>query len=519
MTSSPSDPTSGALTPGSGTSGEGVARRDQQRLRTGHLGVLAVAFFVVSAAAPLTGMAGGAPVAMLLGNGPGMPGSYVVVTLLMLVFAVGYVAMARHHAAAGAFYSYVARAMGGHAGGAAAWVALLGYNAMQTGLYGLWGFASAAFMESAFGLTIPWWVMALFAWALIAVLGYRQIDLSLKVLGVLVACEFLIVAAFDLMVLFKGGAGGTAGLSMSPFSLDSFFTGSPAQGLLFAAASFIGFEATTIYSEEAREPARTIPRATYLAVLTIGIFFMITCWLMVNAYGDNATLQDFLVSDDLGGDPTNFLFAMSSSYLGDFLTNYAMLFLFATSLFAALLAFHNAVARYLYALGRDGLVPERLGQTHSVFLSPHMGSVSQSALAAVIIVVFAIAGLDPVLTLFTWLTQLGTLAITYLMAASALAVFVFFRRNPGLERSPWRSAAAPLISFAGLLALSIFATTKFSFLIGDPESVLGWLLPALVPVAMVVGWVSAQLLRTREPDAYAQIGRNRAVQLTEEANQ
>ena len=59
---------------------------------------------------------------------------------------------------------------------------------------------------------------------------------------------------------------------------------------------------------------------------------MLTSWLMVNAYGDNATLQDFLVSDDLGGDPTNFLFAMSSSYLGDFLTNYVMLFLFATSL-------------------------------------------------------------------------------------------------------------------------------------------------------------------------------------------
>ena len=133
---------------------DSIARRDEQKLRHGRLGALAIAFFVISAAAPLTGMAGGAPFAMLLGNGAGVPFAYLLVTVLMLVFAVGYVAMARHHTSAGAFYSYVARSMGGYAGGAAAWVALLGYNAMQIGLYGLWGVASAGFLDVAFGLTV-----------------------------------------------------------------------------------------------------------------------------------------------------------------------------------------------------------------------------------------------------------------------------------------------------------------------------------------------------------------------------
>ena len=134
--------------------------------------------------------------------------------------------------------------------------------------------------------------MAFLAMAVIAVLGYRQIDLSLKVLGVLVACEFLIVLLFDIMVLVKGGAGASGqALSGSSFTWDAFTTGEPAIGLLFAAASFVGFEATTIYSEEAKEPKRTVPRATYIAVLTIGVFFLITSWLMVNAYGDDATLQ------------------------------------------------------------------------------------------------------------------------------------------------------------------------------------------------------------------------------------
>ncbi len=494
---------------------EAIARRDEQKLRYGRLGAMAIAFFVISAAAPLTGMAGGAPFAMLLGNGPGVPFAYALVTLLMLVFAVGYVAMARHHTSAGAFYSYVARAMGGHAGGAAAWIALLGYNAMQIGLYGLWGIASAGFLDSAFGVSVPWWVMAYFAMALIALLGYRQIDLSLKVLAVLVAGEFLIVLLFDLMVLARGGSGGEGGLSGSSFTWDSLSSGAPAIGLLFAAASFVGFEATTIYSEEAKEPRRTVPRATYIAVLTIGIFFMITSWLMVNAYGNDATLVSFLTSEDLNGDPTNFLFAMATPYLGSFLVDKVMLFLFASSLFAALLAFHNAVARYAYALGREGLVPERLGRTHEVHLSPHMGSLSQTALAAVVVAIFAIRGMDPGLTLFTWLTQLGTLAIAYLMALSALSVIVFFQRNKGLDDNSWRTTIAPALAMLGLAGVAMYATSQFGFLIGDQTSILSWLLPSLIGVAVVVGVISASLLRSREPDAFAGMGRNRSLQLHE----
>lgn len=502
---------------------ESIARRDEHKLRYGRLGAIAIAFFVISAAAPLTGMAGGAPFAMLLGNGVGVPFAYLLVTALMLVFAVGYVAMARHHTSAGAFYSYIARSMGGYAGGAGAWVALLGYNAMQIGLYGLWGVASAGFLDSVFGITVDWWVLAFAAMAVIGVLGYRQIDLSLKVLAFLVAGEFLIVLLFDLLVLIKGaGLGGPSGeqsLSFSSFSIDSLTSGQLAIGLLFCAASFVGFEATTIYSEEAKEPSRTVPRATYIAVLTIGIFFMITSWLMINAYADDATLVPFIGGDpEVGGlpAPTDYLFAMGVPYIGDFLTTKVMLFLFASSLFAALLAFHNAVARYAYALGREGLVPETLGRTHAAHLSPHMGSISQTVLAAVVVLYFVLTDKSPDLQLFPWLTQLGTLAITFLMAAAALAVLFFFLQNKGLDANPWRTKVAPVVACVGLAALGLFATYKFGFLIGDLESPLRWALPATIPVAAVIGVVSAGMLRSREPEAFDQMGRHRGIQLHED---
>jgi hypothetical protein len=128
-----------------------IARRDSQQLRHGRLGVFAVAFFVISAAAPLTAMAGGAPVAMLLGNGPGIPLAYVVVSVILLIFAVGYTAMARHHTSTGAFYSLVTRGLRQPAGGAAAVIALLGYNAMQIGLYGLFAKRGTCTLSAAKG--------------------------------------------------------------------------------------------------------------------------------------------------------------------------------------------------------------------------------------------------------------------------------------------------------------------------------------------------------------------------------
>ncbi|XVU29318.1 APC family permease [Actinoplanes sp. CA-054009] len=479
--------------------------RETHQLRRGSLGVIGISFFVISAAAPLTAMAGGAPVAMLLGNGPGIPAAYVVVSLLLLVFSVGYTAMARHHTSTGAFYSYVTRGLRQPAGGAAAWIALLGYNAMQIGLYGLFGSAAAGFLSDQFGWDVPWWVLSLIALAVIAVLGFRQVDLSVKVLAVLVLAEFLVVLILDVVILAEGGEGGGAPLTLEPFSWGALTSGSLAVALLFNTASFVGFEATTIYSEEAKDPRRTVPRATYVAVLTIGLFYTVTTWLMVNAQGPDG-LVDFL--GGLQPDPTAFLFVLSDTYLGGTLTT-VMTLLFATSVFAALLAFHNAVSRYLYALGREGLVPERLGRTHAVHLSPHAGSVSQSVLAAVVVGVFALAGQDPVLALFTWLTQLGTLAVMTLMALASFAVIAFFLRHPDLDRNRLRTFVAPLVGGLALSAVAVYAASQFGLLIGDPNSPLSWALPSLIAVAAVVGVASALVLRGRDPGLYAEMGRHR----------
>ena len=468
------------------------------QLRGHSLGTSAITFMVVSAAAPLTAAGGGIPPSMLFGNGAGIAGAFVIVTVILLLFSVGYVAMARHVRNAGAFYAFTASGLGGRMGGAAALVAILAYNTMQIGLLGLLGaIASGTFAE--FGLVLPWYVWSYISIALVAVLGYRQVDLSAKVLMGLVLAEFLIVLALDGAILISGG---DSGLNAAPFSWEQVTSGTPSIGILFCFASFIGFEATTIYAEEAKNPSVTVPRATFLSVAIIGVFYILTSWLMVMGVGvDNLmpTLQGL-------PDPAMFLFELGGRYLGGTLTS-IMGILFMTSVFAAVLAFHNAVARYKFVAGREGILPKSVGMTHAEHQSPHIGSVIQTVLALVVVTGFVVGGLDPVLNLFVWLTQVGTLAVLGLMALTSFAVVAFFAKDARGE-GPLSTKVFPVLT--GVVMAILFAIIFRDF--GALTGAAGWLgiaLPALVLVAGVIGYVMASNLAKSDPVLFGKMGQTK----------
>lgn len=468
------------------------------QLKKNSLGVGAITFLVISAAAPLTAVAGGVPISMLLGNGAGIAGSFAIVTAILLVFSVGYVAMSRHISNAGAFYAFTAQGLGGRMGGATAWVAILSYNAMQIGILGLLGAASANTF-GAIGINLPWWVWSYIAIAIVAVLGYRQVDLSAKILMVLVALEYVIVIIVDAAIVVKGG---DSGLSMAPFSWSQIMSGVPSIGILFCFAAFIGFEATTIYSEEARDPKVTVPKATYISVILIGVFYMITAWLMAVGAGVDKvvpTLQGLL-------DPTTFLFDLAGRYVGGTIPT-IMGFLFVSSLFAGVLAFHNGVARYKYVAGREGLLLDSIGVTHDVHQSPHVGSIIQTVLAFVVVGLFAAMGMDPVLQLFTWLTQLGTLGVLGMMAVTSFSVIAFFSKQANATEGAVSTKVLPLLAGLAMAALFTVIFAQFGALTGAA----GWLgvaLPALVPLVAVIGYLIASNLANKDPERFARMGQN-----------
>src|SRR5215472_11957396 len=159
------------------------------------LGVPAVLFFVLAGVAPLTVAAGVIPTAYATTGLTGIPAAFIVVALILALFATGYMAMARHITNAGAFYAFIARGLGRVPGVAAALVALLAYSFLQVGLYGAFGPNAAAEASAHLHLHAAWWAWALAAWAVITALGLARVDITGRVLGVLLCAEIVVILA------------------------------------------------------------------------------------------------------------------------------------------------------------------------------------------------------------------------------------------------------------------------------------------------------------------------------------
>jgi hypothetical protein len=119
------------------------------------LGIPAVLFFIISAMAPMTVVAGVVTTMYAITGLSAIGAAFVAVALVLALFAVGYVAMARHITNAGALYAYVARGLGRPVGVGVALVAALAYNALQVGLYGMSGRPSPATWPTRSGWTSP----------------------------------------------------------------------------------------------------------------------------------------------------------------------------------------------------------------------------------------------------------------------------------------------------------------------------------------------------------------------------
>lgn len=466
---------------------------------TGSLGVAAIVFMVVAAAAPLTVIGGAAPIAILLGNGPGFPAMFVAAAVVLLLFSVGLAAMTRHVPKPGAFFTFVGHGLGKPAGVGAATLALLTYTTIQIGVHGYLGYLLSVTVTSIGGPDIAWWVYSLAMIAIVGVLGFRHIDLSSKVLAVLLIGEVGIVLVLVVAIVARGGA---SGLSLAPFEPTNVLSGSPGVGLTFAIAAFIGFEATAIFRDEARDPARTIPRATYTAVIGIGVFYTLASWGIVMAWGPDKVVAA------AAEDPGSLILRTTVLYLGtagEIIINLLLI----TSLFACVLSFHNVLTRYQHAMANSHLLPARVGAVHHSHASPHVSSLIQTVTAAVLIVVFAILQLDPVLQVFTWFGGVATLSIVVLMAATSVAVIVYFRRNRGSGRT-WNTVVAPALGCLGLLGATALIAANFPVLVGDVDAngapVFGpasLVLLGLIVVFPVFGVVQALVLRSRRPKSYA----------------
>ncbi|OLZ57871.1 APC family permease [Amycolatopsis keratiniphila] len=462
--------------------------RDDTSLAKNVLGVPGIVFLVLAAVAPLTGMIVIAAIGIAVGNGGGMVAAFLLATVVLLLFAVGYAQMSRVLTSAGGFYAFVVKGLGRTPGLVAGFVAMLGYNCFVAGAIGTSGFFTSTAIDDVFGLKLDWLFWSALSVALVLLLSRRGIAVSAKVLGVSLILEVSILLIMDFSVLFRHG------FSFAAFSPSVMFQGAGGLALLFAANAFIGFEATALFGEEAKDPKRTIPRATYIAIGFIGVFAAFTTWAVVSAIGAEQA-QDVAAAHLSSGD---LVLSVAQEYLGGPLTK-LMLLLLVVSLFAALLALHNSATRYLYALGRVGVLPRLLGKTSPRNGAPRYASIVQLVFGSVVALAFRLAGLDPVADLTASMTGFGTLGILTLQLFAAVAILVYFRRTR--DRRVVKTLIAPGLGAVGLGLIVTLAILNFPTLAGSSNGVVPHL-PWLLLVVALAGLALAVWLRRFRPSVY-----------------
>lgn len=372
-----------------------------------------------------------------------LPAAYVIAVITMLFTAASYGHMVRRYPVAGSAYTYSQQSFGGTVGFLTGWVMLLDYlfipmiNFMLIGIY----------LNTQFPV-IPIWVFTLASLLLVLLFNVLGITLVNKVNFVIIALSVLLVVVF-VVLAFKNYLGGDMEVGIvEPFTFGEGGIGAIASGAGILALSFLGFDAVSTLSEEAKRPRRDIPRAIILSTLVGGFFFILVSWAGgLSFHPDWSTLSDAQV--DAAGTTVmdNFGVPWFTSFF---------VAIYVVGAFGSGMTGQVSVSRILYAMGRDGMLPKPLAHLSKRYGTP--------IVAAFVVSFFALSALFLSLDVVAFMISFGALAAFALVNLSVIRTYIFPRggRKTALTfRSVVAHLIAPLIGFALTIWLwtSLQATT------------------------------------------------------------
>jgi amino acid transporter len=472
--------------------------RSTHTLAAGRLGASALVFFALAAATPLTVVTAVIPAAYARGDGSFVPLAFLALGLVLLLFCVGYAAMARRAPNTGALYAFIARGLGRPVGIGAAWVALISYNALQIGLYGAVGLAAAPLLDSWFGVSPPWWTVAAVAGAVVAACGLFRVEITGGILALFVLAEAAVIIGFSAANLLEP-AGDITLETVLP--TDWSQVDRPALGLLLVAAAFAfaGFETTAAYGEEAIRPRRAVGRSAYAAVMAMALLCAVSAWTTSLAAGPDR------VSGSAAGRGTELMFDLAGARLAPWAVTLGRVLLL-TGLLAAMISLHHTVARYTFALGREHLLPAWTGRTGRRSAAPQAASLTQTVVAGAVVGAAVALDGDPPAELFPWLVTGGAWGVLLLLLGASLAALLLLNRVPGDENAYVRFVA-PSLATVGLGTLVYLATINLPGLLGVPAgALLVLVVPGVFAAATLLGISYGAVLRMTRPIVYAGIG-------------
>ena len=404
-------------------------------------------------------------------SGEATPFVYLACLVAILVAASGIVEMARELPSAGAFYTYVTRGLGPRAGFITGGLMFVAYALLPPAELGLIGSYLQSTLRTEVNIDVPWWLIGIVPAATMIILALGGIRASLRTALFLFAGEVGIVVLLAIIVV---GHGGRNGLSLHPLSP----TASPhgvqglATGFVFAALSFVGFEAAATLGDEVRDPRRLVPRAILLSSALVGLIYVFCVWAEVNGLGPAATNR-------LNGasTPWNDLASTYASWL-----KWPVIVASVSSMFAVMINSANGIARILNTMAREGLLPRTLAVVDARRLTPTRATLATGAFAigCALIVGAMSGGLDDPVggsNVYGYLGFLLTLGVLPVYALTNLAAARYFARAGRFHAV--RHGLLPIAGAALMVALLVGQIVEQT---AAPYTWLPW---------AIVAWVAA----------------------------
>src|SRR4051812_23538835 len=267
--------------------------------------------------------------------------AFLIATVAMLLTALSYGVMAKHYPTSGSVYSYARNLLGGNLGFLSGWALMLDYVFLPMAA----NFVSALYLNAQFP-AIPiwgWLVIIGVVLSTINAVGLKATDAVNKLFVIGAGTVVLIVLGYFISAMVDAPPTDYVAPLWNSATTIPAVTAAAA----IAAYSFLGFDAVSTLSEEAKDASRNVPRALWLAVLIGGTIFVVIAYVVQLA-----------VPHVDPGTADVAWYAALPPIAGERVTNTLTLLIVVLGSSSAL-SVQAGSSRLLYVMGRDGVLPRR----------------------------------------------------------------------------------------------------------------------------------------------------------------
>jgi len=371
-----------------------------------------------------------------------VPSAYLLALVVMMFTAISYGRMTVVFPSAGSAYTYTSATISPNLGFLIGWAALLDYLLLPL----VNALIIRSYMYSFFPSAPPWiWVIvyvaAITGMCLFSMTNTSRVNMVLVVFEVVLIAVFLVLATKSLI----DGMGNGTIFSTQPFWHEGVHLNLVITGATIVAFSFIGFDAITMYTEEAKD-ASTVPKAILLALLIGGAIFFVSAWFTQSLFPDISSFNEESLQNSA---LPQIAFMVGGHIFMILLTSAAFAATTASSL-----ASHASVSRLLYVMGRNGRGPisRFFGYLHPSFQTP--------AYAIIFVGLVSLLAISFNLDFVASLINFGALIAFTFVNLTVIVYFAYRRREVSSAGQILRNVVLPGIGIMLTVLLWIYLSAE-----------------------------------------------------------